>query len=101
MIFDWIKTGDLISCELFDDYCDDVIWQLHNIQCILDPQRICIGGGVSENQIFIDGIKTAVKRFYQSLPIPFPQPEIVKCKYCNDANMVGAYLHYLRKNDER
>lgn len=54
-------------------------------------------GGVSENQIFIDGIKTAVKRFYQSLPIPFPQPEIVKCKYCNDANMVGAYLHYLRK----
>ena len=91
------KTGDLISCELFDDYCDDVIWQLHNIQCILDPQRICIGGGVSENQIFIDGIKTAVKRFYQSLPIPFPQPEIVKCKYCNDANMVGAYLHYLRK----
>ncbi len=101
LIFDWIKTGDLISCELFDDYCDDVIWQLHNIQCILDPQRICIGGGVSENQIFIDGIKTAVKRFYQSLPIPFPQPEIVKCKYCNDANMVGAYLHYLRKNDER
>lgn len=101
LIFDWIKTGDLISCELFDDYCDDVIWQLHNIQCILDPQRICIGGGVSENQIFIDRIKTAVKRFYQSLPIPFPQPEIVKCKYCNDANMVGAYLHYLRKNDER
>ena len=57
LIFDWIKTGDLISCELFDDYCDDVIWQLHNIQCILDPQRICIGGGVSENQIFIGGIR--------------------------------------------
>ena len=67
--------------------------------CIRDSN--CIGGGVSENQIFIDGIKTAVKRFYQSLPIPFPQPEIVKCKYCNDANIVGAYLHYLRKNDER
>lgn len=96
VIFEWIKQGDEISNQIFNEYCYEVILQLHNIQCLLDPSRICIGGGASENPIFIEGLQKASNLFYQSFPIKFPHAEITKCHYHNDANMLGAYYHYLQ-----
>lgn len=97
-IFTWIANGDQIACSIFQQYCKDVVTQLHNIQCLLDPECICIGGGASENPIFIEGIKAAQEAFYRDFPIHFPKAKIVKCCYCNDANMMGAYLHYQKQN---
>lgn len=99
-VFSWIADGDEISQKIFKDYCDEVVLELHNIQCLLDPERICIGGGISENPLFIEGLQKASDEFYKGLPIDFPHTELVKCQYCNDANMLGAYYHY-KNNDER
>lgn len=96
-VFQWISKGDEVSCEIFKTYCREVALELHNIQCLLDPQRICIGGGASENPLFIEGIQKAVQEFYNTLPIAFPHAELVKCQYCNDANMLGAYYHYKKQ----
>lgn len=96
-VFQWIEEGDEIACNIFENYCYEVIQEFHNLQCILDPQRICIGGGASENPVFINGLKHASEKFYQSFPISFPHAEIVKCHYCNNANLFGAYYHYLEK----
>ena len=93
-VFNWIGAGDKMSQQIFKDYCDEVVLELHNIQCLLDPERICIGGGISENPLFIAGLQRASDEFYQRFPIAFPHAEIVKCQYCNDANMLGAYYHY-------
>lgn len=99
-VFNWIANGDEVSTKIFEEYCYEVICELHNIQCLLDPQRICIGGGISENPTFMKGLQKASEQFYHSFPIPFPHADIVKCQYCNDANMLGAYWHYKRQNDE-
>lgn len=93
-VFNWIGAGDKMSQQIFKDYCDEVVLEFHNIQCLLDPERICIGGGISENPLFIAGLQRASDEFYQRFPIAFPHAEIVKCQYCNDANMLGAYYHY-------
>lgn len=100
-VFQWIEKKDPIACQIFKDYCQEVANAFHNIQCVLDPQRISIGGGISENPLFISGIQKAIEEFYQSIPIAFPHAEIMKCQYCNDANMLGAYFHYIKHNDER
>lgn len=100
-VFRWIAEGDEVSQQIFADYCADVICELHNIQCLLDPQRICIGGGASENPIFIAGLQKASDQFYKNFPIRFPHAELMTCQYCNDANMLGAYYHYKKHNDER
>lgn len=96
-VFFWIEKHDPVSTEIFTEFCYDVIVQLHNIQCILDPERICIGGGISANPIFIEGIKKAQKEFYEKFPIDFPHAEICKCKFENDANLMGAYQHYMNR----
>lgn len=96
-VFQWIAEGDEVSCEIFKTYCREVVLELHNIQCLLDPQRICIGGGASENPLFIEGLQKASQEFYETLPIAFPHAELVKCQFCNDANMLGAYCHYKKQ----
>ena len=100
-VFEWIHQGDEVSQKIFAEYCYEVICELHNIQCLLDPQRICIGGGASENPLFIEGLQKASDAFYNDFPIKFPHAQIVKCQYCNDANMLGAYYHYKKYNYER
>lgn len=95
-VFEWIKNQDETAIKIFERYCDEVIQEFHNIQCLLDPQRICIGGGASENPVFIEGLKKASDKFYQSFPFNFPHADIVKCRYCNNANILGAYFHYKR-----
>lgn len=94
-VFEWIAQGDQIAVQLFQEYCYDVMVQLINLQLVIDPQRVCLGGGISENPIFIQGIQKALEGFYESLPYRMPRLEILPCFYCNDANLIGAFYHFL------
>lgn len=94
MVFDWIKQGDPIATKMFEEYCYDVMIQLINLQLVIDPQRFCIGGGVSENPIFVSSIKKTLEQFYDSLPYAIPRLDVMPCKYCNDANILGAFYHF-------
>lgn len=84
---------------MFVQYCSDLVVQLFNLQIVLDPQRICLGGGVSANPIFIEGIKQAMEAFCDAFPIALPRVEILPCKYHNDSNLLGAFYHYQRKHE--
>lgn len=97
-VFHLIKNQDETSCQLFQSYCDDLAVQLFNLQILLDPKRICIGGGVSANPLFIKGIQEAMERFYEMLPIPLPHLDLCVCRYHNDANLLGAYVHYQKQH---
>lgn len=98
-VFDWVKKGDTIAVEAFEAYCDLLATQMFNMQILLDPQRICIGGGISENEVFVETIKKRMEHFYNKMPIPLPRFELEACKYHNNANILGAYYHF--KNLER
>lgn len=93
-VFEWIEKGDEIAVKMFNQYCYDVVIQLMNLQLIIDPERVCLGGGVSENPIFIGGIQKAMKAFYASLPYPVPHLDIMSCAHHNDANLKGAFYHF-------
>lgn len=100
-VFEWIEKGDPIALEIFNEYTYTFATQIFNMQLMLDPQRLCIGGGVSENETFIKALKEAMTCFYDSLPLSIPQLEIVNCKFHNDANIWGAYYNYKNRIQNR
>lgn len=100
-VFEMIQAGDADACAAFDAFCATCAREIHNIQCLIDPERICLGGGVSQNPFFVQSVKEAVERFNAALPYPFPNPEIVPCKFFNDANLIGAYQHFLHMRKKR
>lgn len=99
--FQWIQEKDPIACELFDAYCQGIAKQLFNLQLILDPQRVCIGGGASQDPIFTEGICQALNKIYDQMTIAIPRLEVMPCKYHNDSNLIGALHHYLMKHASR
>ena len=100
-VFAWIEEGDEVAAGVFRDVCDGIVLQIHNLQCWLDPERICLGGGVSKNPLFIQGVRDAYERLYTQLAYELPRCEIMPCKFFNDANLMGAYAHFVHMREKR
>ena len=100
-LFAWLEQGDEETARVFGEVCDDIAIQIHNIQCWLAPERICLGGGISRNPLFVEGVRDAHRRFNAELSYAFPEAEIVTCRFFNEANLIGAYQHFLRMREKR
>ncbi|WP_099221532.1 ROK family protein [Listeria costaricensis] len=98
--FELINQGDEEACAIFRSYALDLAAQILNIQYLLDPEIIAIGGGISAQPIVVSGILDAVNEIKAKNPFHMARPQIVACKFQNDANLYGALYHYLLHFDE-
>lgn len=92
--FDLIKQGDSDALASFDEMTTAIATQIYNFGCLLDVDRVLIGGGISKQEILIEKIKEKLASFYPNLPFPIPQPEVGVCKHFNDSNLIGAYYRH-------
>ena len=95
-LFDAVEAGDADALSCLKDYCHDLAVQIFNLQTVLDPQRIAIGGGISARPIFLEYLKSGLTKLYEACPYPIPRAELVPCKFQKDANLVGALQCYLK-----
>ena len=64
---------------------------IYAIQSMLDLERYAIGGGISARPEVTDIIRAKLDTIYESIHFTaFGKPEIVRCRYGNDANLIGA-----------
>lgn len=96
MLFEKAEAGDKQACEIVRNYCRLMCEPICNLQVVTDPQVIAIGGGISSQRLFIDMLREEVERSCKEIKSPnYPTPTLVACKYRNDANLIGAYLHFI------
>lgn len=114
-----LKAGSLTGEEAFSrinhnnegayqalvEYCDLITLYLYNLQHILDPEKIAIGGGISEQEIFINCLKDRIRLFKEERPYLLATPDIVQSEFKNDANLLGALvnfrINYVKKRDKK
>lgn len=92
------KEKDALAC--FDKFTRYIAEHIFNIQILIDPEKVAIGGGISAQNIFIDSIRKQLDGIYKScldFPIKIPRLEIVPCKFRNDANLIGALYCWLER----
>ena len=97
MIFDLIDANNADMLDALHKYAHGVAMMIFNLQVIFDPERFALGGGISERQSFIDAVQYELGELYKNVPDYLPRPEVVACKYHNDANLFGALYRYLKK----
>lgn len=96
MLFEKAEAGDKKACEIVRNYCRLMCEPICNLQVVTDPQVIAIGGGISSQRLFIDMLREEVERSCKEIKSPnYPTPTLVACKYRNDANLIGSYLHFI------
>ena len=97
-VFGAVNSGDADAMAVLNKFTKDIAVQIFNLQTLFDVERFAIGGGISEQPVFIEYIKRHLKKMYNTSPYFIPQAEIVACQYKNDANLVGALQQYLAEN---
>lgn len=87
LIFDEAKAGDAVAVGLVDELGDILGSALSNIACVVNPEVIVIGGGVSKaGDILIDTIK---KHFVESCFHVCRDTRFELASLGNDAGMYG------------
>ena len=97
MIFDLIADNDDDMLDALYKYAHSVAAMIFNLQMLFDPEKFALGGGISQQQSFIDAVQDKIDELYAEAPLYLPRPEVVACKYHNDANLFGALYRYLDK----
>ena len=100
-IFSMANCGDEKAMKGLKRFVSHLAIQIHNYQYVLDPERFAIGGGISVQPIFIQLIKEELKKINDIFPWALPSPEVVVCKYFNDANLIGAVYVHLRAKEKK
>lgn len=92
-VFEMIKEKDEEAIKCLEDFCDNIVRHLYNIQHILDPEKFSIGGGISNQNIFIECLKERIE-IYDKENFSLKKPLIVQSKYKNNSNILGALINY-------
>lgn len=96
LVYQWAHQGDQIAIDALEDLYFNIAKQCCNMYLIVDPDIILIGGGISAQPDFIEGIKRYVSKF-REIMILLKDMRVEICKFGNDSNMIGALYNYMQK----
>ena len=93
-VFSMIEEKDSEVLKIFEKFTTNIAIQIYNLQCILDPEKFLIGGGISKQPILLEKIKENLEKIYEKIPFDIPHAVVDTCKYYNDSNLIGALYNY-------
>lgn len=93
LIYELAEQGDADAVNLLEDWYLNIAKQCCSMQAIYDPEVILIGGGISGNPMFLEGIRRYAVKLMEITEI-FSHMKIDTCKFLNDSNILGALFNY-------
>ena len=99
MLFDAYEAGDEDAKSVLDEFAFQAATGIMSLQATLDLQRYAIGGGISARPETTELIRKAFDGLYDPLAafMPYGKPEIVMCRFGNEANLIGALAFHLEQ----
>jgi len=94
------EEKNTIVIKEIENWYKDIAKGLLTIQYVYDPEKIIIGGAISQREDLIENIDKALKEFIINFPEATIIPKIKKCKFENDANLIGALYNLLSKKNK-
>jgi len=98
-IFAAYNAGEPEARQALKVFARRVAIGIVSLQSVLDVERVAIGGGISAAETLLPAIQTELDSLFARCPVlPMLEPELVRCHYGNDANMIGALKLFFEQN---
>ena len=98
-IFAAYNAGEPEAQQALKVFARRVAIGILSLQSILDVEKVAIGGGISAAEALLPAIRTELDGIFARCPVlPMLEPELVRCRYGNDANMIGALKLFFEQN---
>ncbi|CUS27058.1 sugar kinase and transcription regulator [Paucilactobacillus oligofermentans DSM 15707 = LMG 22743] len=94
-VFDLAEQGDLLAKKEVDYFYRTLARVIFNLQYSFDPEKIIIGGGISNNDHLISNLNREIELCQQQSKIGVITPNLVVCKYTDAANLRGAAVDFI------
>lgn len=99
-IFERAKRKDKICREEIDRMCRALGLGIANLCYILNPQKVVLGGGIMEQKRYLyPRIRAAMDEYL--IPLLAQNTELAMAKHKNSAGMLGAYYHFIKKEEKK
>ena len=95
-VFEMAEQGDKEVQEEVEKFIKRLAVGIYNLQYVIDPEKILIGGAISNREGLIEQINaklSEMKYNEDSLAI-----RVERCQFGNDSNLIGALYHFLQRN---
>lgn len=89
-----LLTDDPKLIDYFNVYCQELAALIYNLACVLDPQKIVIGGGISAQPLLLEKLLPYLEAFYKTAMRKIPMQLVGICQFNNDSNLLGAFINY-------
>ncbi len=96
LIYQWIDEGDSETERLVEEVYFSVAKMCCNLYVLFDPDIILIGGGISAQPAFLQGIQRYIERL-RKISRVFDGIKTDVCRHRNDSNLLGALYNYKQK----
>ncbi|MDO4568392.1 MAG: ROK family protein [Clostridia bacterium] len=86
-LFEFAKNGDELALRILDEYTDALSDYVASLMNLLDPEAVCIGGGISAaGEILFEPLRRKAygKCFFRN------HGKVIQAHYLNDAGIIGA-----------
>ena len=99
-IYHLAAQGDAIAQQTIEQFYQSLAMGLYNLTFILNPEKILIGGAISERSEIFTAIKQNFQKIldFQNDLQTFSVEQLVKienCKFNNDSGLIGAVYHFI------
>ncbi|WP_417898722.1 ROK family protein [Bacillus haimaensis] len=92
LVFEQAKKSHDAAAGSIDTFFHTLALGIFNIQYILDPEKILIGGGVTRQPAFMKELTVRLDEIYTAKPFAAIRPSISICHYQDQAQLYGAAL---------
>lgn len=93
LIYKWADEGDSVVLDLLEDFYFTTAKYLFSIFAVVDPDIILLGGGISAQPAFVEGVKRYVEKL-KSISMISKFIHVDVCKFGNDSNLLGALYNF-------
>ncbi|MDO5422229.1 MAG: ROK family protein [Eubacteriales bacterium] len=87
-------AGEELAVRIVDDWIHRIAVQCLSIVVAVNPEILCIGGGISKEDWFMERVKAEYERIADEhfSHVRFLSTVIDRCQYRNEANLLGAAI---------
>lgn len=92
-----LAANDKEAQEAVADFIEQLAVGCYNLQYVLDPQKILIGGGISKADFLLPMLQEKIAEISSHIPSNVLLPEIAICRFGNESNLLGAVYDWRNK----
>lgn len=97
-VLELADQGDPVALKERQVFLQSLAMGVFNIQHAFDPDRILIGGGVSQADFLLPALETELDKLYQLVSISDLRPQLAVCHFKNEANLLAASIDFMREH---